>query len=441
MEKHRNWTRPGSRVRSVSMSDILSGMLTFEVSDDREAIFLSPEASLDPKHWHAVAAELRETDPVFRIDHELFSPMYVLTKHEDIFEVSRRNDIWNNTRASVLMADIQQQMLEQMGLMPHTLVHMDGQEHDDHRKVTNDWFKPAAVKGRQQSIEEIADEYVAKLADFGGECDFAQDIAVPYTLHVIMSIFGIPREDEQIMLDLTQGMFGAADPEYMSMDDPFQGVVDTINQFQKYFNELSQDRREHPTEDLATVIANGEINGLPLDESAELWYYIIVATAGHDTTSYALSGGMEALLSHPDQMAALKADPELAHNATSEIIRWTSPVRQFLRYAQEDTEIRGVPIKAGERVLLSYPAANRDEDVFENAGEFNIEREDADKLISFGVGAHYCLGVQFARREIQTILPKILEATSSIELAGDPVYAEANFVGGIKHLPIRYELS
>ncbi|MCP4435621.1 MAG: cytochrome P450 [Actinomycetia bacterium] len=416
-------------------------MLTFEVNDPRDAIFLDPKASTDPVRWHEIAAELRRDEPVYRVSHELISPFYALTRHEDVFEVSRRNDIWNNTRHSVLMPDIQQQLLDGMGFTPHTLVHMDGHEHTEHRKVTNDWFKPAAVKGRQDAIDAIADEYVAKLADFGGECDFAQDIAVPYTLHVIMEIFGVPREDEAKMLELTQGMFGAADPEFMGdLADPFQAVVGTINDFQAYFNELSDERRKCPTEDLATVIANGQVDGCPLGETAELWYYIIVATAGHDTTSYGMSGGLAALLQHPDQVAKLQADPSLALNATEEMIRWTSPVRQFLRYAQQDTEIGGVEINEGERVLLSYPAANRDETVFDNAAEFDITRDDADKLISFGVGAHYCLGSQFARREIRTMLPKVMEAVDSVELADEPRYAEANFVGGVKHLPISYTM-
>lgn len=417
-------------------------MFAFEVEDPRAAIFLDPKESTDPVKWHRVAADLRRENPVFRVEHELVSPFYAITRHEDVFEISRRNDIWNNTRHSVLMPDIQQQLLDGMGFTPHTLVHMDGQEHTDHRKVTNDWFKPAAVKSRQDAIEAIADTFVDKLRDLGGECDFAQDIAVPYTLHVIMEIFGVPAEDEPKMLELTQGMFGAADPEFMGdLSDPFQTVVGTINDFQAYFNALSEERRKCPTEDLATVIANGQVDGCPLGETAELWYYIIVATAGHDTTSYGLSGGLSALLAHPEQVAKLRNDPSLAHNAAEEMIRWTSPVRQFLRYAQQDTDVAGVPISEGDRVLLSYPSANRDDAVFDRAGEFDITRGDADKLISFGVGAHYCLGSQFARREIRTMLPKVLEAVDTIELAGDPEYAEANFVGGVKHLPIRYTLS
>lgn len=177
-----------------------------------------------------------------------------------------------------------------------------------------------------------------------------------------------------------------------------------------------------------------------MNPHAELWYFIIVATAGHDTTSYSMSGGLDALLRHPDQMAALAADPELAVNATEEIIRWTSPVRHFMRYAQSDTSVGGVDLAKGERVLLSYPAANRDPEVFTDPHRFDITRPDAGELISFGVGAHYCLGSQFARRELRTFLPKMLAKVDDLQHAGDAQWAEANFVGGVKHLPVSYKV-
>lgn len=416
-------------------------MLAFEVEDPRAAIFLDPVMSTDPVRWHEIADRLRSESPVFEVEHEFFSPFYALTRHEDVFEVSRRNDIWHNTRRSVLMPDMQQQMLEAMGFSPHSLVHMDGHEHTEHRKVTNDWFKPAAVKKRQDAIAAIADNFVERMREMGGECDFAKDIAVPYTLHVIMDIYGVPPEDEPKMLELTQGMFGAADPEFMGdMSDPFATVVSTIEGFKEYFAAITEDRRATPADDLATIIANGEVDGCPLGETQELWYYIIVATAGHDTTSYGLSGGLHALLEHPDQLAKLRDDPSLSVNAAEEIVRWTSPVRQFMRYAQCDTDLGGVAVSEGDRVLLSYPAANRDPEVFERPQEFDITRSDAHKLLGFGVGAHYCLGSQFARREIHTMLPKLLDAFDHIELAGEPEHAEANFVGGIKHLPISYTI-
>lgn len=414
-------------------------MFSFEVADPRAAIFLDPTMGTDPARWHQIAADLRRSDPVFKVEHELFEPFYALTRHEDVFEVSRHNDQWHNTRRSVLMPELQTQMLEGMGFLPHSLVHMDGHEHTEHRKVTNEWFKPAAVKKRQDAISSIADSFIDRMRDLGGECDFAKDIAVPYTLHVIMDIYGVPPEDEPKMLELTQGMFGAADPEFMGdMSDPFSAVVGTIEGFKEYFGAISEDRRKHPGDDLATVIANGEVDGCPLGDSQELWYYIIVATAGHDTTSYGLAGGLHALLEHPQQLEALRDDPSLSVNAAEEMVRWTSPVGQFMRYAQHDTEIGGVPIAADERVLLSYPAANRDPEVFGSPDVFDITRMDANKLISFGVGAHYCLGSQFARREIHTMVPKLLDAFEDIRIAGEPKWAEANFVGGVKHLPIAY---
>ena len=165
-----------------------------------------------------------------------------------------------------------------------------------------------------------------------------------------------------------------------------------------------------------------------------------MATAGHDTTSFALSGGFEQLLRHPDQLRAVQDDPSLAGAAAEEMIRWTSPVRSFMRWAQEDHELGGVTIRKGEAVLTSYPSANRDDDVFVDPMRFDIARPDADKLLSFGLGVHYCLGSQVARREVRTLLAAILGRVATIELAGDPQWSESHFVSGVKHLPVRFTL-
>ncbi len=416
-------------------------MLLDLATDPRGAIFLDPQRFADMDAWHATAAEIRRDEPVMRVEAAGFEPFWAVTRHADVFEVSRHHDTWHNTQRSMLMDEFTWEFILSLGIDPKTLVHMDGDEHRDHRKVTNDWFKPAAVKHRQGDIDAIADQYIEHMLELGGACDFAQDVAVPYTLRVIMSIFGVPAEDEPIMLRLTQGIFGAADPEYLGdFTDPRELGASAIAEFGEYFGSLAASRRANPTDDLATVIANGEVGGCPLDPHAELWYFIIGATAGHDTTSYALSGGLEALLRHPDQLAALAADPELGVNATEEMIRWASPVRHFMRYAQEDTRVGDVDVAAGERVLLSYPSANRDEAAFADAGNFDITRPDAGNLISFGLGAHYCLGSQFARRELRTFLPRMLAKVDDLQLAGDPQWAEANFVGGLKHLPISYRV-
>ena len=402
--------------------------------------FFDPSCWADMDLWHEAVAEIRKSTPVLYVDDPMYGPFWALTRHADVFAVSRDNTTWNNTLRSVLMPEADYKATVDTGLpLPKTLVHMDGTEHRDHRQVTNDWFKPAAVGARQQAIDEIADLFIAKMRDMGGECDFAADVAAPFTLRVIMSIYGVPEEDEPTMLALTQGLFGADDPEYGGEAERTRDqLVATVMEFVQYFNDITDDRRACPTDDLATVIANAEIDGCPLGNLERLWYYIIVATAGHDTTSFALSGGMNQILKHPDQLAAMRADPGLAVNAADEIIRWTSPVRHFMRYAQTDTEIRGVELPAGSRVLLSYPSANRDANVFEDPMQFNISRPDADKLLSFGVGAHFCLGAHFARREVRTMMTKLAAQLEWIELAGEPAYAQSHFVSGVKHLPVTY---
>src|SRR5271167_462020 len=271
--------------------------------DPRGEIFIDPTAYADQERWHRVAAELRAEAPVLRVEEEDYTPFWAVTRYEDVFFASRNNEQFLNTRNSVLGPDAQLEFLNTIGIEPKTLIHMDGIEHHDHRALANAWFRPRSVAQRQAAIDAIADDFVARFRDLGGRCDFAQDIAVPYTLRVIMSIFGVPEEDEPTMLRLTQGLFGAADPEYLGdLSDPFAMIVDTIAQFDDYFQGLAEERRARPTDDLATVIANGQVGGCPMDRHATLWYFTIVATAGHDTTSFALSGGVEALLRHPDQV-------------------------------------------------------------------------------------------------------------------------------------------
>jgi cytochrome P450 len=405
--------------------------------DTRGTIFIDPVLYADQAAWHAAAAELRADAPVLRVEVEGYTPFWAVTRHEDVFAVSRDNEQFLNTRNSVLGPDAQLAFLKSIGIEGETLIHMDGDEHRDHRNVANDWFRPRAVAQRQASIEAIADEFVDKFRQMDGTCDFAQDIAVPYTLRVIMGIFGIPQEDEATMLKLTQGIFGAADPEYLGdLSDPMALLADTIAQFERYFDGLTEDRRAHPTDDLATVIATSEVNGCPMDGNARLWYYTIVATAGHDTTSFALSGGLEALLRHPDQVALLQQRPDLVNNAVDEMIRWTSPVRHFLRYLTRPATLSGVEIPEGDRLLLSYPSANRDERMFDEPMAFDAARPNANRMIAFGGGDHFCLGSTFARRELRTILPRLLDAVDTIDVDGQPEWAQANFVGGVKHLPV-----
>ncbi|HET8930547.1 MAG TPA: cytochrome P450 [Acidimicrobiales bacterium] len=404
-------------------------------------LFSQPATWADMGRWHEAVGELRRNDGSVLIEPEGFAPFRVLLRHAEVFEASRDSATWLNTEHVVLMADEDQAQMEASGFHPSSLVQLDGDKHHSHRAIARDWFKPAAAKERQPRIAELADEFVDRMRDLDGACDFAADIAKPFTLRVIMEIYGVPASDEPLMMELTQGIFGAADPEYVGEGDDVEAkVLESMMRSINYFNELTADRRAHPRDDVASTIANAQIDGCPMGDVERLWYYIIIATAGHDTTSYAIAGGLEALLAHPEQFRALIDDPSLVDNAADEIIRWTSPVRHFLRYAAVDTEIAGHRLAAGDRVLLSYPSANRDEAVFADPDTFDVRRQGADKHLGFGFGRHFCLGIHVAQREVRTFLAALLERVADIEPAGEASWAESHFVSGVKHLPITYRM-
>ena len=213
-----------------------------------------------------------------------------------------------------------------------------------------------------------------------------------------------------------------------------------IQDFFVYFSALTDARKAEPTSDLASVIANATIDGEPIGIMEQISYYVIVATAGHDTTSSAMAGGLQALIEHPDQLARLQADPSLLPTAVDEIIRWVTPVKHFMRNCTTTYELRGHTFEKGDAVLLSYPSANRDEEVFTDPFRFDVGRTP-NKHLAFGFGVHYCLGAMLARMEIKAVLTELLPRLRSIELAGEPAEMQTLFVGGLKRLPIAYELA
>ena len=276
------------------------------------------------------------------------------------------------------------------------------------------------------------------MRDIGPECDFVTEIAVNFPLYVILSLLGLPEEDFPRMLKLTQEMFGGDDAEHQrgdTMDDMLAVLADYFN----YFTTLTAARREHPTEDLASAIANGRIDGEPLSDMDTVSYYVIVASAGHDTTKDAISGGLLALIENPGELERLRQNMDLMPTAVEEMIRWTTPVKEFMRTAAEDTTVRGVPIAKGESVYLAYVSGNRDEEVFDEPFRFDVGR-DPNKHVAFGYGVHFCLGAALARMEMNSLYTELVPRLESIELAGEPELAATTFVGGLKHLPIRYSL-
>jgi cytochrome P450 len=403
------------------------------------SIFTDPKAYTDAERWHSVAARLRREDPVLRIEAEGFDPFWAVTRHADVTEIERQPERFLNTIDSVLAPQAFKPAHGQQ-IPFKTLIHMDGAQHRAYRNLTNDWFKPGALKRTlEPRIVELAKKYVDRMAELGSACDFALDVARYYPLQVIMSVLGVPEADEPLMLDLTQKLFGADDPDFGVGADP-EKRMGVIMQLVGYFQRMTADRRAHPGEDLASVIANGRVDGTPLPDLETLGYYIIVATAGHDTTSSTLAGGLEALLRSPDQLRALQRDPAGIDNAVEEMIRWVTPVRHFLRWAQEDYALRGKRIAKGDALLMSYLSANRDEEVFADPFRFDVTRENASSHLAFGTGVHFCLGANLARLELAAFFRELLPRLESIELTGPTEYTAATFVGAPKRVPIRYRL-
>jgi cytochrome P450 len=404
------------------------------------SIFYDPRKYEDLDRWHATAAAIRAESPVLRVEPPGLPPFWAVLKHVHVVEIERQPDRFWNTKYVVLDPSGGVERLRASGADLKTLVHMDGEEHRGYRAVTNEWFKPQNIRRLFEArINELARAFVDRMAALGGECDFATDVALYYPLRVIMSILGVPEKDEPLMLKLTQGVFGAEDPE-LGGPDAQATMAQALADLASYFQAVTLDRRARPTEDLASTIANGTIDGEPVGDMQTISYYAIVATAGHDTTSSSLAGGLEALIRHPDQLRDLQRDPRLIDNAVDEIIRWVTPVRHFMRYAQEDYVLAGTPIHAGERVLLSYLSANHDEEVFPSPFSFDIRRTNANDHLAFGIGVHFCLGAHLARMELRAFLRELLPRLESIELTAQPTYASTTFVGGPKHVPIRYRL-
>jgi cytochrome P450 len=402
---------------------------------DPGRIFTEPAAYADFDAWHEVAMQLRNAGPLYRVELPDRQPFWAVLRHAEVHDVERDAERFTNGPSPVIAPF--RPLPGEAPVPVKPVIMLDGDEHRRQRGVLKDWFKPGRIRTMSDAIEKLARTSVDEMLARDGHCDFALDVAAQFPLRVILSTLGLPESDYARMLRLTQELFGADDPDYSRVTSDDQ-MLEVIMDFFAYFSGITAERRAAPGTDLASWIANAEIDGVPLDDMQAFAHYLIVATAGHDTTSSAIAGGMLALLQHPDQMARLREDPSLIDNAADEILRWVTPVKHFMRTAQTDTELAGVAVAEGDWLLLSYPSANRDERVFTEPFRFDVARPDAEKHLSFGFGAHYCLGTHLARLEIRTFFRELLRRVEDIELDGEPALMEALLVSGPKQLPIRY---
>jgi cytochrome P450 len=390
----------------------------------------------DPVHWNpGRTLTLRSGREA---EHKGF---WNVTKYDDIFRISRDPAGFISGKGIALTFEPSAEVAAQIesmrssGMqMPDMMIQTDPPRHTKQRQIVNKGFTPRAIGLIESHVRDITRKILDDLQG-RNECDFVTDVAAKLPLAVICELLGIPEKDWQLVFDLSNRMLGSDDPEYQN--GPGEDVMQFV--FYGLFKNLIDERRAEPKDDLLTILGLAEIDEKPLDYMELVLFGVLLMVAGNETTRNATSGGMLALLQHPDQLARLCEDHSLLPTAIEEILRWTSPVMHMTRVATRDYNLRGKTIKTGDRVAMWYPSANRDEDVFPESMTFDIARQP-NEHIAFGVGEHFCLGANLARQELRVILSEVMTRMDGIELAGEPEKLRSNFIGGIKHMPVSFKL-
>jgi cholest-4-en-3-one 26-monooxygenase len=314
----------------------------------------------------------------------------------------------------------------------NTILGTDPPEHRAYRDIARPYFRPSVLRRLEDRVREISRALLDQLA--GKEhLDFVTDLAAWHPLRMLCEILGVAERDERMLLRLSNEFMGNADPEFRRPKD-----APAAREFGAYITRLIADRRTTPKDDLAGVLARARLRGEPMSDLDTVLYLMIIAVAGHDTTRSAIAGGMLALIDNPGQLRLLRERPELCGHAADEIVRWTSPVVHFLRTATEDCEVGGRRVRAGERLALFYPSANRDEDVFADPFTFDIGRDPNPHIGFGGGGPHFCLGTHLARLELTVLFELLLDRMPDIRLAGEARRLRSNFINGIKEMPVRF---
>jgi cytochrome P450 len=400
---------------------------------------ISPEGQADDARLQAAFKLLRAEAPVLWVDTPGMRPFWLLSRHGDISAVERRGAPFAAAPRTFLTSKISEDRLQRMLGKPYVLrglLQMDEPEHRDYRAVAQPHITPAALAAMEPWLESWADHIVNRIEGRTEAFDFTKEIAVPFSIRGIMRLLGLPEADDDLILKLSWGLVGPEDPVRRLAEHPTTAICRAGLGFQSYFDPVAADRRTCPRHDLSSVIATAKVQGEPMPDYERFSYYTMLATGGHDTIAFCLSGGMHALIEHPHQLARLRADPDLIDTAIEEMLRWTTPGRHIVRTATEDVELSGQTIKAGDAVALFFNSANRDEAVFADADQFRIDRRPNPHL-AFGLGRHHCIGAHMARLEMRALLKTLLPRLESAELAAPSRRTASIMVSGIASLPIR----
>lgn len=362
---------------------------------------------------------------------------YAVTRHADVLQASRHPEIFRSGRGATSIQDLPPEMLEYFGGMINT----DDPRHARLRRIVSNAFNPRMVRSVEESIERVA-EGIVEAALQQGELDFVTEVAAKLPLKVICDMLGIDESHYDLVFHCSNVILSAGDPEYIPEDrDVIVAFMDAGAELTALMQELARDRLRQPGDDLTSVLVNANVDGEALSHDELASFFILLLAAGNETTRNAISHGLWALTEHPDQRAVWQADPDrVAPTAVEEIVRWASPVIFMRRSVAEDAEgveLGGQALEGGDKVLLFYNSANRDDEAFEDPWRFDVQRSPNPHVGFGGAGPHFCLGAHLARREIGVIFKQLFAAAPGLAATAEPDRLRSNFINGIKHLECR----
>lgn len=399
---------------------------------------VDPTLYADEARLHQMLSELRRREPVRWTEPSSYQPFWALTKHADIMEVERQSSkflVGPRNRLKTIEEEERVRAKTGGNALMRTLPTMDDPDHRKYRNVTRRWFQPGSLKALEPKLAALAKEFVDLIQETNGEIDFVKKVSVWFPLRVIMLILGMPEEDGEMMHRLTGQLFSPDDPDIARQTEG-HAIAEAGAELFAYYKDLLEDRRKNPRDDLASEIANAKIDDAPIADHEALSYCVSIMAAGHETTAGAIAGGIHALSANPEQFRLLRSSPDLVTRAVEEVLRYVSPVRTFIRVAVDDYELRGKKIEAGQSVMMIYPSANRDEDIFEDPHAFNIQRAN-NEHIAFGFGPHVCIGLALARLEMKHFLGEFAARVGRVELTQPTTWVKNNFLGGPKSMRVK----
>ena len=410
---------------SVTLSDVVEDAITIGGVD-----LADPDTYLAGMP-HDAFRELRRRSPVAWHPYGDGPGFLALTGYEEALTVSRDSATWSSQSAGVFFEVPRPEDEFQLELMMLT---MDPPRHTKLRSLVSKGFTPRQVAKLNNHVADMARDIVDDVVG-RGECDFVGDIAGALPSYVIAELLGIPLEDGRRLYELTEIMNSGAVGDTHS---DVSHVLDAQMQMFQYGTELAERKREAPGDDIATSLLAAEVDGERLTDLEFNMFFLLLINAGGDTTRNLVAAGILAMMEHPDEQARLAADSSLLPTAIEEMLRYTSPVTVFVRTATKDTELRGIPVRAGDRAAMFYPSANRDESRFADPDRFDIGRAPNPHLAFGGGGTHFCLGANLARVEATAIIPEVLSRMKDLELAGPVERVRSNLMNGIRSMPVRF---